>query len=302
MKRDYTEKDLTLLEFMFRTGWTNINQCALVLEGNRGTQKQQYYRMKARIHGLRSLNAVAARQITGGGYVLRVLKQGLDVLDITGRVAANEVDLKKGSRISLKDISHSLSLSQVAAGLINGENAPIGRSYGQASLYDLIYDGQMEADHKTWENFFNRQHADYLDRFDGAQREMMKQNLAMKHAPADSLVLIRREPDLNGKVIDHFTHRPDLVWQNATEGKETGLTVAIELELSPKTWSRYVETISLYKQNPTRYDRIVWVSQSEAIAKRINAVAASLDYGHVVKVVRLKGCDGLPFTKSPWLL
>lgn len=95
---------------------------------------------------------------------------------------------------------------------------------------------------------------------------------------------------------------PDIVVKRPRHSDGSPSSIAIEVERQLKSEDDYIEKLSAYKKDHRVYSKVIYVTASSRIAKRISSAAEKINFTNFDIVPMIDENGIVPETKSQWLL
>lgn len=94
-------------------------------------------------------------------------------------------------------------------------------------------------------------------------------------------------------------HVPDLILSRSRNADGTPRSIAVEVELNPKSDERYVQILMAYKLDNYLYDKVVWVTNSTSITRKLTNIADEIGLENF-DVVPMTNENGIYKNRDIW--
>lgn len=293
-RAEITEIDLKVMGFLALVRFASAAQIAALLNVKSG---------RKRLLGLQEFGYVKASKEVPGKTLWMLTGKGLK--EVKGSFDFHELEGTSSREPNLVNVAHTLAIGQVVQQLLKGVDAlnwgKLAKITG-AEIPEEIHLTQLHS-----ETFIERALQQALSKHQALEQEMSlhRYALAAQSALEGGLAW--------GKVFEEFpalwivregkrTHRPDFVIDlEDTRTSAKPVSIAIEVELSHKSKSELAEIFRAYSADKLAYAGVVYVVQSEVIAKRIAQAAEKAGFKNL-HFVLLRGHDLERFEGRAWKL
>lgn len=283
-----TDNDLRAMAFIAKFKFTNSRQVAAVLEVKENTAHR-------RLLGLQEVGLTASEEVLGARQLWRVTGKGLSLLIADDQLEESDVTLVRSGDTETSQLGHYLAVNQIAVQLIGGHYDWLGLDQfagsGPSWMDEILTEYQVKSAWEAWK----RTVATGSESVDFYHRKVWESKPSKVLHP-ECWTLGREYGD---KLANQY-HHPDLVFL-PPDDREHG--IAFEAEISKKSVSEYMKSLSNFRTNSAGYRNVVWVCGSKVIAERVQQAAESVGLPDgFMKLVPLRSLDGAIFTDKAWRL
>lgn len=309
-RRNVTDKDLDLLAFMARLKFSTEQQLTLIAN----VQRRTVYK---RLMGLLEMKLVNVNSDTGFGRIWFTTQRANTILTEAGRITGDDVRLIRQKDITPEGgIGHTLATNQTAAWLMRG--MPLSDKFPKwlrmpYTLNALISEYQIR---KGWEQLMHEgDRTTYDAGFIGHRRRMAAEQ-SVKNGELSVREMHDEEPSLwtlsDADATAHKTkqfHYPDLVLNRESIREDiredsTPVSVAFEIELTPKNRGETERILRMFKNDTTTYRYLVWIVKNDAVERHIMREDRKVGLGDTgrMTVLPIIGPDARRFDGPTWKL
>jgi hypothetical protein len=294
-RRDFNEKDFLVMKAMLKFRYLTSHMIAQLLGVT-------YQTANGRLVGLRKAGLVGSHRFSNSSTVWFVKERGMKVMRDQGVELPEKYTLMNEDRIGTEKYDHELAVNHVAIHLMVGgpgmvrwdASTPLERLLTERELKKGFPNAQLKGD-----TIFG---AGTL-----AEKAKIEVLARLKNGTLKVTDITTEYPMLwipttrsNSPVPAKQFSSPDLVIdkEDLREGS-TRRSIAIEVELTPKSPAEYEKIMETYRQNDLIFAGVGWYVKSEAIKKRIETAAEIVGFpSKRLAICLLKGKDGIPYVNS----
>ena len=322
MRRDFNEKDFLVMKAMLKFRYLTAHMIAQLLGVT-------YQTANGRLVGLRNAGLVGSHRFSNSSTVWFVKERGMKKMREQGVELPEKYTLMNEDRIGTEKYDHELAVNQVAIHLMVGssgmtrwdESLPLERLITEKELKKAFPNAQLSGDdfdlvimNALIDEFKKQEGIDLRDDKAAVQRlkeaaekakievkdRLKKGTLKVTDITTEYPMLWIPTTRSGSPVPAKQFSSPDLVIdkEDLREGA-TRRSIAIEVELTPKSPAEYEKIMETYRQNDMIFAGVGWFVKSEAIKKRIETAAEVVGFpSKRLAICLLKGKDGIAYANS----
>jgi len=265
-RAEITEIDLTLMGYLALVRFASAAQIASLLNVKSARKRLLGLQEFGYVKATKEVPGKTLWMLTGKG--LKEAKASFDIHDLEGTSSREP---------NLVNVAHSLAIGQVVQQLVRGIDALAWGKLAEITSSEIPEEIALTQIHS--ETFIERALQQALNAHQATEQEMsLRRYLSAAKSALESGLgwsrLLEEFPALWIVREGKRTHRPDFVIdfeKDRTSSKP--VSIAVEVELSHKSKEELAGVFKAYAADKIVYAAVVYVVQSEAIAKRVAEAA-----------------------------